>query len=97
MTPAQRHMGKVAGIGCILCWHLGLPGQPRVQVHHCFDTEDRSDFLTIPLCEGAGTECHHQGPNGFHGLGEREFNRRYKTSERKLLGLTIARLEGARA
>lgn len=90
-------MGRVAKLGCILCWHIGLPHQPRVNVHHCFDSTDRSDFLVIPLCEGKDTERHHQGPNGFHGLGERAFNRRYKTSEKKLLAMTLKRLEQQKA
>ena len=28
MTPAQRHMGRVAAIGCILCRHMGIDGTP---------------------------------------------------------------------
>lgn len=80
------HMERVASIGCILCREFGNAYVPA-QVHHIGDTADRSDFLTIPLCHE-----HHQGASGFHGLGEREFNRRYKTSETKLLAKTIERL-----
>jgi hypothetical protein len=86
VSKAAKHMGRVAQLGCILCAEMNL-GQTPAQVHHIFDTADKSDFLTIPLCPE-----HHTGATGFHGLGEREFNRRYKTSEAKLLAATIARL-----
>lgn len=83
---ASDHMDRIAAVGCILCRELGRDYAPA-QVHHIGDTSDRSDFLTIPLCPE-----HHQGATGFHGLGEREFNRRYKTSETKLLAKTIERI-----
>jgi hypothetical protein len=86
MAKAADHMERVASIGCILCRELGH-GYVPAQVHHVFDTAARSDFLTIPLCYE-----HHQGPTGFHGLGEREFNRRYKTTEANLLARTLERL-----
>ena len=81
-------MARVASVGCIVC--LAILGRSWVPatVHHCFDSSDRSDFLTIPLCYE-----HHQGANGFHRLGERTFNLRYKTSERRLLGLTLHQME----
>jgi len=83
---SSEHMGRVAELGCILCRELGVRGTPA-EVHHIFDTAARSDWLTIPLCP-----YHHRGPNGFHGMGERAFNRTYKTSEAKLLALTIEAL-----
>jgi len=83
---ASHHMERVASIGCILCRELGRDYVPA-QVHHIGDSADRNDFLTIPLCPE-----HHQGATGFHGLGERAFNARYKTSETKLLAKTIERL-----
>lgn len=86
MSRAKRHMARVASLGCVLCQKIGLDNSPA-HVHHVFDTAARSDFLTIPLCP-----THHQGPLGFHGLGEREFNRKYKTSEAELLALTLERL-----
>ncbi len=87
MTPAQRHMGRVAALGCAVCDLLGYDATPA-EVHHIGDTADRSDWLTIPLCPE-----HHRGANGFHGLGERAFNARYKTSEQQLLARTIRRLD----
>jgi hypothetical protein len=86
MTRAKKHMGRIAGLGCIVCHQLGH-GYTPAEVHHIGDTSDRSDFLTIPLCVE-----HHRGASGFHGLGEREFNRRFKTSETKLLAATLERM-----
>lgn len=82
----SAHMEKVAATGCILCQHIGH-GYTPAEVHHVFDTAERSSFLTIGLCPE-----HHRGPTGFHGLGEREFNRRYKTNEAHLLAMTLERL-----
>lgn len=79
-------MDRIAGLGCILCHAIGY-GYVPAEVHHVFDTAARSDFLTIGLCVE-----HHRGRTGFHGLGEREFNRRYKTSEAHLLAQALERL-----
>lgn len=50
MTGAQRHMGKVAAIGCIACMLLAL-GQTPAEVHHIREGRiARNDFLTLPLC-----------------------------------------------
>ena len=83
---AKRHMGRVAELGCILCAELGLGPSPA-EVHHIGDSAERSDFLVIGLCPE-----HHRGANGFHGMGERAFNNRYKTSETQLLGKVLERL-----
>jgi hypothetical protein len=69
---------------------LGL-GQSPAEVHHLFDTASRSDYLTVPLCP-----AHHRGPNGFHGLGTRAFERRYNVTETKLLAWTIAEIMSRR-
>jgi hypothetical protein len=85
-VKSATHMERVASVGCILCHQLGH-GYSPAEVHHIGDTAERSDFLTIGLCPE-----HHRGGTGFHGLGEREFNRRYKTSEVQLLAKTLERL-----
>jgi hypothetical protein len=84
------HLGAVANLGCIICSRFLSMGYVPAEVHHCFDTSDKSDFLTIPLCPE-----HHRGGTGFHGLGERAFNRTYNTSERRLLGMVIEALRKA--
>jgi hypothetical protein len=86
MAKKADHMERVASVGCIVCHQLGH-GYTPAEVHHIGDSSERSDFLTIPLCPE-----HHRGGTGFHGLGEREFNRRFKTSEINLLAATLERL-----
>ncbi len=86
MTRARKHMGRVAALSCLICEKCGLGNTPA-EVHHVFDTAARSDFLTVPLCP-----IHHRGALGFHGLGERAFERKYKTSEAELLAITIGKL-----
>jgi len=79
-------MGRVAELGCAIC-RIFRDEMSPAQVHHVFDTAERSDWLVIPLCPE-----HHTGATGFHGLGERAFNARYKTSEAHLLSWTIEEL-----
>lgn len=82
----KRHMNRVREIPCLICEKCGLGDSPA-EAHHIGDGAERSDFLTIPLCP-----THHRGALGFHGLGEREFNRKYGTTEIELLAETIERL-----
>jgi hypothetical protein len=86
VTAAQQHMGRVAAVGCILCRHLGW-GPTPAEVHHIGDSACRSDFLTVPLCPE-----HHRGETGFHGMGQRRFERVYRLNELGLLAMTIAAL-----
>lgn len=90
-AASKRHMGRVAGLGCILCRHIGH-GETPAEVHHIRDgqgaAQRASDFLTVPLCPE-----HHRGSSGLHGLGVRGFERRYKLCELDLLALTIEALE----
>jgi hypothetical protein len=90
MTHSKRHLTRVRSLSCVLCANLGL-GQSPAEVHHVFDTAARSDYLTVALCPE-----HHRGPSGFHGLGQRAFERRYKVSEAQLLAWTIATLVSGR-
>lgn len=80
----QAHMGRVAGLGCLLC---GAPAE----VHHLREgqgmAQRASNWLTVPLCPE-----HHRGATGLHGLGERGFARRYRLEELDLLAQTIERL-----
>jgi hypothetical protein len=83
---AKRHMARVASLSCLICEKCGLGNSPS-EVHHILDSATRSDFLTVPLCP-----THHRGALGFHGLGARAFERKYKTSEAELLAMTLERL-----
>ena len=87
-AKGKRHLGRVATVPCVVCLKMGLE-RKQAEVHHLFDSATKSDFLTAALCED-----HHRGANGFHGLGSRAFEMRYKLSELDLLALTLERLEG---
>lgn len=85
---SKEHMGRVADLGCILCKHLGW-GPTPAEVHHLFDSAARSDWLCAPLCPE-----HHRGSTGFHGMGQRKFERVYRMTEADLLAKTIEALHG---
>ncbi len=86
-AAGKRHMGRVAGIGCILCRHIGEADTPA-EVHHLREgrgaSQRGSDWLTVPLCPE-----HHRGNSGIHGLGRKGFETRYKLSELDLLAMTM--------
>jgi len=92
-SAEKRHLDRVASLGCVLCRHLGY-GMTPAEVHHPRFSEGMaqraSHWLAIGLCSE-----HHRGATGLHGLGTREFERRYKISEAVLLALTIEALEHA--
>lgn len=57
-AAAKRHMGRVAGIGCIACICLGYGPSPA-HVHHIREGRiARNDYLTIPLCPEHHTGTH---------------------------------------
>lgn len=87
MTTAAQYIQNVRALPCVVCRLMGLAQSTPTAAHHIGDTASRSDWLVISLCHE-----HHQGATGFHGLGERAFNRRYNTTELRLLGETIAAL-----
>jgi hypothetical protein len=80
-------LNDVAEHGCIVCRLLEL-GRSAAELHHCRTgrggAERGNDLHTIPLCPE-----HHRGPSGFHGLGMRAFERRYRVSEVDLHAQTM--------
>jgi hypothetical protein len=87
MTPAERWMQRVRELPCLICLKMGLPQMTPTAAHHAFDTAHRSDWLTVALCHD-----HHQSNSGFHGIGQRAFERRYHTDELHLLAETIEKI-----
>lgn len=87
MSAEKDYMGRVAALGCILCRSFLDIADSPAELHHIFDSSERNNWLVIGLCP-----AHHRGPRGFHGLGQRAFERVYSTTEAKLLALTIALL-----
>lgn len=82
------YLQRVRELGCVFCSQvLGIPDTPAA-AHHAFDPSQRDDYLTIALCH-----THHQGPQGFHGLGgEKPFRARYGVGEVEMLAWTLAGL-----
>ena len=83
------HLAKVATLPCLVCCALG------VEVHHIKDRytaggRRAGDDETLPLCP----TCHRTGPEAFHHLGSREWERRFGSQRHHLamvrtkLGLT---------
>lgn len=86
-AASKRHLTRVAGLGCILCRHLGH-GETPAEIHHLREGQGAaqrgSDFTAVPLCP-----LHHRGPDGLHGLGVKGFYTRYKLEELDLLAMTL--------
>ncbi len=89
-NKAKAHMNRVAGLGCILCRHLGH-GPTPAELHHPREgsgmAQRASDWLVVPLCPE-----HHRGKYGLHGLGTRGFALRYKLDELELIAMTVEAL-----
>jgi len=87
----EKHMGRVAALGCVVCRNLGH-GPTPAQVHHIREGQGTGQraghFLTIPLCSD-----HHQwgGPGVAFHADRRAFERLYG-SELDLLDQTIGEL-----
>ena len=84
MTKAEKeHYGKVAGIGCILCYHLGHRRTP-CEIHHIRRFGGKRDNApVIGLCPE-----HHRGNTGVHGLGAKGFEKHYQIGQEELLEMT---------
>lgn len=82
MTKAEKdYLGRIQSLGCIIC------GSPA-SIHHVRRYgEKRKHENATPLCY-----YHHQGAEGIHHLGKREWERRYMSQD-ELLAETRRRLE----
>lgn len=67
MTKAERnHLDRIAALGCCIC-------RAPASIHHIREFgEKRKHDKVIPLCH-----YHHQGAEGIHHLGKKEWRRRY--------------------
>lgn len=89
MTAAeQRHLDRVARLGCVACRMLGL-GETPAHVHHIREGRiSRNHFLTLPLCPphhtGPRMSVHHSKPALLRALGVH--------SEFDLLAIVLAQL-----
>lgn len=89
MSPAKRHMDRVARAGCVICaLRLGRFGTPA-SVHHVAEGSGlRSPFAVAGLCYD-----HHQGGAGIHGLGTRRFAMLYRIPGETEYGLLVLQNE----
>ena len=79
----NKHYAIVARLGCILCHHLRY-GETPAEIHHIRRMGAvRDKCPVIPLCIE-----HHRGGTGVHGLGKKEFSRKYGVTEFDLLDLS---------
>jgi hypothetical protein len=81
VTNAQ-YEARLRALPCIVGHVMGM-GCRCEDVHHAGEAEERNDWAQVPLCRE-----HHTGATGVHGLHRREFHRRYKLSDVKMLALT---------
>lgn len=83
----RLHMGRVAGLGCMLCRHQGIHGSPA-EVHHPrtgTGAGRRSAHMdTIPLCPNH----HRHGPEALHVMGRKAWERYHGITELELLDMT---------
>lgn len=95
MTPNQRHLGRVARLGCAVCLHMGLiePNEVQAQAHHIKEETGASDRQDDWLTFGACPE-HHTGASGIHTLKARGFYSRYGVSELDLVAMVLKMIYG---
>ena len=83
MSPAKRHMQKVAENGCVVCRRLGT--NSPAEVHHVAEGSGlRSDFAVAGLCPE-----HHRGKSGLHGMGAKAFVKLYRVPGETEYGLLV--------
>jgi RecA-dependent nuclease len=84
VSPAKRHMERVAAVGCVICRRLHGIYTP-CQVHHVAEGSGlRSDFSVAGLCE-----LHHTGSSGLHTLGTKRFCSLYRIPGETEYGLLV--------
>lgn len=87
----DRHLARVAALGCVVCSEcLGIEGTPAI-VHHLRTAQGKmraSHMDTLPVCP-----AHHQDSGeGIHDMGRRQFAEKYGQSEVQLLHAVQRRL-----
>lgn len=78
----QQYETRLRALPCIVGFVMGM-GCRCEDLHHAGPADERDDMNQVPLCRE-----HHEGATGVHGLHRREFARRYKLSDLKMLAIT---------
>jgi hypothetical protein len=87
----RDHKERLALLGCMACWRLGLCAEAGpVELHHLRGGGwGKGDYRTlIPLCVP-----HHRGPTGIHGLGTKAFGPFYGFDQQDLLNDALLALK----
>ncbi len=88
-TTEMIHKGKVASLGCAMCFRLHGAHEPGpVELHHLRTGGwGKGSYKTlIPLCVN-----HHRGREGIHGMGTKLWAREFGTTQEELLQWTLER------
>jgi hypothetical protein len=81
------YMGRVAGLGCVICRRLGH-GYVPAELHHIAEGSGlRSNFAIAPLCPVHHDE--HRRGTGFHGMGTERFCAAFHVPGESEYGLLI--------
>lgn len=84
MNAEQRHMDRVASVGCVICRRLYGCYTP-CELHHVAEGSGlRSNYGVAGLCGP-----HHTGPAGFHTLGTKRFCSLYRVPGESEYGLLV--------
>jgi hypothetical protein len=89
MTNARaKWRNNLATLNCVVGKrHGGCTG--GLQLHHVAEGSGlRHDYALVPLCHG-----HHQGQDGLHGMGSKNFIRLYRPPGESEYGLLVWLLE----
>lgn len=89
MTVVERFWkALLALLPCIICVRFIPSGRPASLHHVAEGSGERSTFAMVPICWP-----HHQGPEGLHGMGPKEFMRLYRPPGDSEFGLLVWTLE----
>lgn len=87
MSPAKRHMDRVARLGCVVCRRMGFNESPA-ELHHIAEgSGKRSDFAVAPLCPTHHDEA--RAGTGFHGMGTKRFCSLFRVPGESEYGLLV--------
>lgn len=87
MSPAKRHMDRVASVGCVVCRRLHGCYSPA-EIHHVAEGSGvRSDFSVAGLCPEHHDE--HRTGSGFHGMGTERFCKLFRVPGESEYGLLV--------
>lgn len=84
------HKGKVAALGCALCFHIHGAHEPGpVELHHLRTGGwGKGDYKTLmPLCIN-----HHRGMMGIHSMGTKRWESTFCITQQQLLDWTLERI-----